>query len=109
MPQLSSDDWTLSAACRGMGDALFPEVKDQVQAKKVCYGCPVCVDCLAEALDNRLEWGVWGGMTERERRQLLRQRPEVKSWAVVLGAHAVASHGTRTRLDTGALTVSSHR
>jgi WhiB family redox-sensing transcriptional regulator len=69
-----------------MGDALFPELRDQVQAKRVCQGCPVCAECLAEALDNRIEWGVWGGMTERERRQLLRQRPDVKSWSAVLGA-----------------------
>ena len=47
-------------------------------------GCPVRFDCLAEALDNRIEWGVWGGMTERERRQLLRQRPDVESWRSVL-------------------------
>ncbi|MEL4503620.1 WhiB family transcriptional regulator [Luteococcus sp. H138] len=78
------DDWTLMARCRGMEDALFPEGKDQKRARAVCLGCPVRVTCLAEALDNRIEWGVWGGLTERERRQILRQRPEVKSWAAVL-------------------------
>ena len=41
-------------------------------------------ECLAEALDNRIEWGVWGGMTERERRLLLRQRTDVRSWRSVL-------------------------
>ena len=41
-------------------------------------------ECLAEALDNRIEWGVWGGMTERERRLLLRQRTDVVSWSSVL-------------------------
>lgn len=80
------EDWPLQAKCRGMNDALFPEGKDQKRAKAVCMGCPVRPQCLAEALDNGIEWGVWGGMTERERRQLLRQRPEVKSWAAVLGA-----------------------
>ena len=80
------EDWPLRAKCRGMNDALFPEGKDQKRAKTVCMGCPVRANCLAEALDNRIEWGVWGGMTERERRQLLRQRPDVKSWAAVLGA-----------------------
>jgi len=99
MSQLSSDDWTLRAACRGMGDALFPEVKDQSQAKKVCYGCPVCADCLAEALDNRIEWGVWGGMTERERRQLLRQRPDVRSWQAVLGSDRAVERAARVRFD----------
>jgi WhiB family redox-sensing transcriptional regulator len=41
-------------------------------------------ECLAEALDDRIEWGVWGGMTERERRHLLRTRPEVTSWRTLL-------------------------
>jgi WhiB family redox-sensing transcriptional regulator len=67
-----------------MGDALFPEAVDQKRARSVCMGCPVRFDCLAEALDNRIEWGVWGGLTERERRQLLRQRPDVRSWRSVL-------------------------
>lgn len=79
-----TDDWTLLARCRGMADALFPEGKDQKRARGVCMGCPVRSRCLAEALDGRIEWGVWGGLTERERRQLLRQRPEVKSWMAVL-------------------------
>mgnify|MGYP002653434957 CR=1 FL=1 len=35
----------------------------------------------ADALDNRVEFGVWGGMTERQRRALLKQHPEVRSWA----------------------------
>lgn len=37
-------------------------------------------ECLADALDNRIEFGVWGGMTERERRALLRRHPHVASW-----------------------------
>ena len=35
---------------------------------------------LAESLDNHTEFGVWGGMTERQRRALLNRRPEVVSW-----------------------------
>jgi len=45
----------------------------------------VRTECLAEALDNQIEWGVWGGMTERERRALLRRRPNA-SWRAVLEA-----------------------
>ncbi len=81
---ITTDDWTLQAKCRGMEDALFPEGKDQKRARAVCMGCPVRAECLAEALDHRIEWGVWGGLTERERRQLLRQRPDVQSWSAVL-------------------------
>ncbi|MCG6568218.1 WhiB family transcriptional regulator [Tessaracoccus sp. ZS01] len=77
-------EWTLQAKCRDMADALFPEGKDQKRARSVCVGCPVRSECLAEALDNRIEWGVWGGMTERERRALLRQRPDIDSWFDVL-------------------------
>lgn len=84
MSSMQPDDWTLLARCRGMEDELFPEGRDQKRARAVCMGCPVRATCLAEALDNRIEWGVWGGMTERERRQLLRQRPDVQSWAAVL-------------------------
>ena len=74
----------MRAKCRGMEDALFPEASDQKRARLLCSGCPVRFECLAEALDNRIEWGVWGGMTERERRLLLRQRPDVTSWSCVL-------------------------
>ena len=69
----------MRAKCRGMEDALFPDASDQKRARLLCAGCPVRFECLAEALDNRIEWGVWGGMTERERRLLLRQRSDVES------------------------------
>ena len=74
----------MSAKCRGQEDGLFPEATEQKRARLICVGCPVRPECLAEALDNRIEWGVWGGMTERERRQLLRQRGDVTSWAQLL-------------------------
>ena len=57
---------------------------EQNRAKAVCLACPVRTECLADALDNRIEFGVWGGMTERERRQLLRQRSDVDDWGSVL-------------------------
>ncbi len=74
------DDWTLLARCRGLQDDMFPEGASQKRARTVCQACPVRPECLAEALDNRIEWGVWGGMTERERRQLLRQHGDISSW-----------------------------
>ena len=81
---LHHEDWTTRAKCRGMEDGLFPEAADQKRARLICAGCPVRYVCLAEALDNRIEWGVWGGMTERERRLLLRTRTDVTSWSSLL-------------------------
>ena len=83
MSAVSHEEWTARANCRGMEDALFPDASDQKRARLVCSGCPVRYECLAEALDNRIEWGVWGGMTERERRALVRRRPQA-SWRNVL-------------------------
>ena len=77
-------DWTLSAKCAGMGDIFFAEGPAQRRISQICASCPVRLACLAEALDGRIEWGVWGRMTERERRRLLRQRPEVTSWKALL-------------------------
>src|SRR6202030_877265 len=78
-------DWPSQAACRnGDPDALFVQGAEQNVAKRVCRGCPVRYECLADALDNRIEFGVWGGMTERERRALLRRHPKVTSWRELL-------------------------
>ena len=80
-----NNDWASQAQCRkGPKDALFVQGAAQHDAKRMCGGCPVRTECLAEALDNQIEWGVWGGMTERERRALLARRPNVTSWRVLL-------------------------
>src|SRR3954462_2940712 len=78
-------DWTTRARCRpSHPDDLFVQGAAQNRAKQVCLGCPVRTECLADALDTRVEFGVWGGMTERERRALLRRRPDVSSWRELL-------------------------
>jgi WhiB family transcriptional regulator, redox-sensing transcriptional regulator len=75
-------DWTARAACKETDpDELFVQGAAQNRAKLICRGCVVRTECLADALDNRIEFGVWGGMTERQRRALLKQHPEVESWA----------------------------
>ncbi len=67
-------DWTTRAACKGTDpDELFVQGAAQNRAKLICRGCPVGI-----------EFGVWGGMTERERRALLRRRPDVTSWRDLL-------------------------
>lgn len=78
-------DWAANAACRTTDpDSLFVQGAAQNRAKAICMGCEVRTECLADALDNRVEFGVWGGMTERERRALLRRRPHVTSWRNLL-------------------------
>jgi WhiB family redox-sensing transcriptional regulator len=86
--------WTSGANC-GFGkttpDALFVEGSAQREARAICLDCPVRLECLADALDGRMDFGVWGGMTERERRALLRRRPEVRSWrSELVGADALS-------------------
>ncbi|HEY2175850.1 MAG TPA: WhiB family transcriptional regulator [Mycobacteriales bacterium] len=83
----SSATWAARAVCRTADpDALFVQGAAQNRAKRLCAACPVRTECLADALDNRVEFGVWGGMTERERRALLRRRPGIKSWRGLLDA-----------------------
>ena len=80
-----NEDWASLAQCRqAKPDELFVRGAAQNDAKRLCAGCPVRTECLAEALDNEMEWGVWGGMTERERRAILRKRPNVTSWRRIL-------------------------
>ena len=72
-------DWPSQAACRwAEPDELFVPGAAQNRAKALCTGCPVRTECT--------EFGIWGGMTERERRALLRRRPQVNSWRALLEA-----------------------
>jgi WhiB family redox-sensing transcriptional regulator len=99
---MAETDWSEQGLCRTVEpDALFVEGAAQNRAKALCGGCSVRTECLAYALDERIEFGVWGGMTERERRALLRRRPTVTSWRRLLAA-ARAEHG-RTRDATAAI------
>ncbi|MGW1587966.1 WhiB family transcriptional regulator [Streptomyces sp. NPDC002386] len=83
----NEEAWEARAACRTSDpDVLFVNGAAQNEAKVICVGCVVRVECLAHALDRRIEHGVWGGMTDRERRALLRRRPTVSSWRRLLEA-----------------------
>nr|WP_275935577.1 WhiB family transcriptional regulator [Streptomyces avicenniae] len=79
-------DWADHAACLSTASDSdpTPQLSPRAAEKLVCLPCPVRTECLATALDNRVESGVWGGMSERERRALLRRRPAVASWAELL-------------------------
>jgi WhiB family redox-sensing transcriptional regulator len=68
--------WQARANCMGVDpDLFFPERGASTrEAKEVCRGCVVRDDCLEYALDNGEKFGIWGGMSERERRRLRRAR-----------------------------------
>lgn len=104
--------WTLQAACAAAepqqkqekADDLFVQGAAQRDARRICFACDVRLECLAEALQTRAPFGVWGGMTERERRALLRRRPEIDSWWDELredGELATAFRAQRLSLDDG--------
>lgn len=80
-------EWVTQAHCRGGDpDALFVRGAEQRKAVSICRGCPVLTECRADALDNKVEFGVWGGLTERQRRAVLRKNPHVTDWAEHLSA-----------------------
>jgi len=76
--------WQANGLCRGNHSYLFfppsnVERKEERErrehkAKAICAVCPVKVDCLEFALEIREPYGIWGGMTETERRQTLSRR-----------------------------------
>jgi WhiB family redox-sensing transcriptional regulator len=67
----------LRGACRDQDPELFfpigssgPAVLQAAQAKAVCAGCPVRIDCLNYAIESGQAAGVWGGASEEERRAI---------------------------------------
>jgi WhiB family redox-sensing transcriptional regulator len=64
--------WRELAACRGTDlEVFFPERGESAgPARQVCAACPVREPCLDYAITNRIAYGIWGGLTERERRAL---------------------------------------
>ncbi len=69
----AAQSWMRSAACASVDpEIFFPASSRQpaTEAKQICSACPAQVQCLEYALVNEEEFGVWGGLTEKERRQL---------------------------------------
>ncbi len=66
-------DWKADAACRGMDSEIFVAdngVNDDY-AKQICAACRVSAKCLEYAVALREQWGIWGGLTGRERKRRL--------------------------------------
>lgn len=78
------EPWQVRAACRGPETWLFfpptqPERKEEreereLHAKSICQRCSVKSDCLDYALRTREPYGIWGGLTELERTDLLARK-----------------------------------
>ena len=70
--------WQDRASCLGMDpDLFFPERGASTrEAKSICRACAVQVECLEFALVNGEKFGIWGGMSERERRRIRRMRAQ---------------------------------
>ena len=68
--------WQDYANCRGAdADLFFPERGASTRkAKSICAVCQVRVDCLEFAVVNSEKFGIWGGLSERERRKIRKQR-----------------------------------
>ncbi|MBK1787010.1 WhiB family transcriptional regulator [Prauserella sp. ASG 168] len=72
--------WSERAACRDEDPELFfpvtdmgPGAQQTARATAICASCPVRAQCLQYALDGGLDFGIFGGTSERERRDLVRR------------------------------------
>lgn len=70
----TNEDWQERALCAQTDpEAFFPEKGGSTrEAKKICQRCPVRAECLEYALAHDERFGIWGGLSERERRRLKR-------------------------------------
>ncbi len=80
-----TERWRAAAACREMDTELFfprgetgAPLEQTLAAKEVCAGCAVRIACLEFAMKTRQEYGIFGGLTEQERRSLARRRARAR-------------------------------
>lgn len=79
--QRTEEAWQVKAACRGPQAAVFfpppqferkdEKIEREARAKMICAACPVRQPCLDYAIAIREPHGIWGGLNENERRQLV--------------------------------------
>lgn len=76
MDEVVELQWMRDGACRNYPPAaFFPSDGVGVDAaRRICADCKVRVECLEYALEARIDHGVWGGCSERERRRILKRR-----------------------------------
>lgn len=91
---LLDQDWRAFASCTDHDPDLFfsPGSLEHKIAKGICRKCPVRPECLAYAMDTPVDHGVWGGMTERERKRV-RRRAGSAGWRALVALPASAASG----------------
>lgn len=110
-PSAVAGDWRHRAACRGapepelwfpVGDTEAALLQTQ-DAKQICHGCPVRADCLQDALDRGHDFGIFGGLTEDERRvgvrRLKRAEAEVSAQALIAEVERAAARAELVELQ----------
>ena len=75
VPITEERPWAAFAVCRDRDpDTFFPVTTDgEREAIRICEGCPVRLECLEFAMETRVRFGVWGGVSEKQRRSMRRQ------------------------------------
>ena len=85
-PTLETYGWQVQGACRGEDSELFflddnlrgsDKQKKILAAKQVCFRCPVRQECLEYSIKARVPYGVWGGLDQDQRAEILKKMKEV--------------------------------
>jgi len=81
-------EWMAHGSCRFVPPAtFFPSDGVGVEhAKQICATCPVVERCLEYALEQRIDHGVWGGTSERQRRRILKKRRSGRTTVTAVAA-----------------------
>lgn len=76
---MTSATWITDALCAQVDNEIFfpPKGGSTKDAKRVCMACPARVACLEAAMARDERFGIWGGLSERERRELKKRRRQV--------------------------------
>lgn len=108
IPEPLNDElaWQTEAACLGSNaDLWFPERgASTAEAKQICAGCAVREQCLAYALRAGIKFGVWGGLSERERRRIRTQRRLAATKHTTPASDATAGQGQSDSTQTKSTT-----
>lgn len=105
-PRTPSDEyWDAAAPCREIGtDMFYPEKSEAARdPKSICQGCNFVAKCLTDAFNNNEMYGVWGGLSERERRLVRKSATSPDNLQLKIGLIAAEVTTSRTPIRVGTL------